>query len=152
MGVPTDILLKPTALTPEEFEAAKKHTSIGHKILSGSSNPVLEMGAEIACTHHENWDGSGYPRGLKGKEIPLAGMIVHVCDVYDTLRSRRPYKEPVMHKKAVSVIVTKVRKRWAVVEGERKLAYFLDFANPSPTTFPVKGRQAGVRVVPEPSR
>lgn len=106
MGVPTDILLKPSALTPEEYEAAKKHTSIGHKILGGSANPVLEMGAEIACTHHENWDGSGYPRGLKGKEIPLAGMIVHICDVYDTVRSRRPYKEAVPHKKAVSIIVT----------------------------------------------
>jgi len=106
MGVPSDVLLKPSALTAEEFDAAKKHTSIGHKILSGSSNPVLEMAAEIACTHHENWDGSGYPRGLKRKDIPLSGMIVHVCDVYDTLRSRRPYKEPVSHKKAVSVILT----------------------------------------------
>lgn len=105
MGVPADILFKPTPLTPHEMEMAKQHTVIGHSILSGSSSPIMEMAAEIALTHHENWDGSGYPNGQVGKQIPLSGMIVRVCDVYDALRSRRPYKGPYNHKKAVAIIV-----------------------------------------------
>ncbi|HWR89515.1 MAG TPA: HD domain-containing phosphohydrolase [Dissulfurispiraceae bacterium] len=105
MGIPTEILFKPGPLTPEEFAYVRNHTVIGHRILGASSNPVMQMAAEIALTHHENYDGSGYPGGLKGREIPLAGLIVHICDVYDTLRSRRPYKEPLGHKKAISIIV-----------------------------------------------
>ncbi len=104
MGVPSGILLKPSPLAPEEYEMVKIHTTIGYKILSGSSSPTMKMAAEIALTHHEHWDGSGYPKGLRGKAIPLSGTIVMLCDTYDTLRSRRPYKEPVTHREALSII------------------------------------------------
>ena len=70
------------------------HPTVGAEILSGSESPIVQMAEEIALTHHEHWDGSGYPRGLVGEEIPLAGRICAVCDVFDALLSERPYKEP----------------------------------------------------------
>ncbi|AJG40623.1 chemotaxis protein CheY [Thermotoga sp. RQ7] len=94
IGIPDRILLKPGILTPEEFEIMKQHTTIGFRILSRSSSPILQLGAEIALTHHERWNGSGYPKGLKGKEIPLSGLIVAVADSFDAMVSRRPYKKP----------------------------------------------------------
>lgn len=92
IGIPDSILLKPGKLTPEEFEIMKTHTTIGAKILSGSDSPVMKMAEVIALTHHERWDGRGYPRGLAKEEIPLVGQICSICDVFDALTSQRPYK------------------------------------------------------------
>jgi putative two-component system response regulator len=93
IGVPDAILLKQGKLTAEEFEQVKAHTLIGAKILSGSETPVLRVAEMTAWTHHERWGGGGYPRGLRGEDIPLAGRIVAVADVFDVLTHARPYKE-----------------------------------------------------------
>ena len=87
------ILLKNGPLTPEEFAVMKTHASIGAEILSGGNSMFLKMAEEIARTHHEHWDGKGYPGGLKNEQIPLAGRICAVCDVFDALTSERPYKK-----------------------------------------------------------
>jgi len=92
LGVSDAILLKPGRLTSEEFEHVRRHAELGAGILSGSSSPVLRAGEEIARTHHEWWDGTGYPTGLEGDEIPLFGRIVAVADVFDALTHERPYK------------------------------------------------------------
>ncbi len=93
IGIPDSILQKPGKLTPEEWEIMKTHTTIGVELLSGSTSKFLKMGEEIALTHHEKWDGTGYPRGLKGGDIPLLGRICGLCDVFDALTSARPYKD-----------------------------------------------------------
>lgn len=92
IGISDAVLLKPGALTPDEFEHVKSHAEIGARILAGSVVDVLRVGEEVALSHHERWDGSGYPRGLRGGEIPLSGRIVAVVDVFDALTHRRPYK------------------------------------------------------------
>jgi len=93
IGIPDSILQKPGKLTPDEWETMKTHTSIGSELLSGSHSEFLQLGEEIALTHHEKWDGSGYPRGLKKAKIPLSGRICGLCDVLDALTSKRPYKK-----------------------------------------------------------
>jgi putative two-component system response regulator len=93
VGTPDMILLKPGRLTPEEFEIMKQHAVIGFEVLNANSSPLLKVAAEIAHTHHEKFDGTGYPRGLKGDAIPLFGRIVAVADVFDALTSERPYKK-----------------------------------------------------------
>ena len=93
IGIPDHILLKPGKHTPEEFELMKNHVNIGRTMLSGSRSPLLQMGEEIAFTHHERWDGSGYPSGLSGEEIPITGRIVAIADVFDALTHDRPYKD-----------------------------------------------------------
>lgn len=93
MAIPDAILLKPGKLTPEESETMKTHTVIGFKILSSSKRKLLQMAATIAHSHHERWDGTGYPRGLKGEQIPLAGRLTCLADVFDALSSQRVYKE-----------------------------------------------------------
>jgi putative two-component system response regulator len=93
LGTPDHILLKPGRLTPEEFDIMKGHAYIGWEILKDSSSPILTMAAEIALTHHEKFDGSGYPSGTQGSAIPMTGRIVAVADVFDALTSARPYKE-----------------------------------------------------------
>jgi putative two-component system response regulator len=92
LGIPDRILLKPGRLTPDEFTIMKGHAEIGYRILVGSDALPLKMAATIAHTHHEKWDGNGYPRGLKGEEIPLHGRIAAIADVFDALTSARPYK------------------------------------------------------------
>ncbi|BDT70150.1 cyclic di-GMP phosphodiesterase response regulator RpfG [Comamonadaceae bacterium OS-1] len=92
VGIPDSILLKPGKLTPEEFETMKTHSSIGHQALVVGHSQLMQMAATIAISHHEKFDGSGYPAGLVGEAIPLAGRIVAVADVFDALTSARPYK------------------------------------------------------------
>lgn len=92
LGISDTILLKPGKLTTEEYEVMKTHTELGARLLSGSSSPVLQMAAVIAASHHERWDGTGYPAALAGEAIPLAGRIVAVADVFDALTHDRPYK------------------------------------------------------------
>ncbi|GEO81253.1 HD-GYP domain-containing protein [Pararhodospirillum oryzae] len=92
LGVPDAILLKPGRLTPDEFQVMKSHAAMGFSILGGSDSDLIRLGAEIALTHHEKMDGTGYPNGLTGDTIPLAGRIVAVADVFDALTSERPYK------------------------------------------------------------
>ena len=93
IGIPDRVLLKPGKLTEEEFEEMKEHAAIGADMLNGTNIPLLNTASEIAMCHHEKWDGSGYPRGLKGEEINVFGRIVAVADVFDALTSERPYKK-----------------------------------------------------------
>ncbi len=93
IGIPDEILLKPAKLTPEEFQIMKSHTVIGSELLSKSDSELLQMAETIALAHHEKWDGSGYPKGLSGNDIPLVARIVAVADVFDALTSERPYKK-----------------------------------------------------------
>lgn len=93
IATPDAILLKPGKLTPEEFEIMKGHARSGFDLLDKSASPVVQAGAQIALTHHEKYDGSGYPQGLSGQSIPLLGRIVAVADVFDALTSERPYKK-----------------------------------------------------------
>ncbi len=113
VGVPDHILLKPGKLTPEEFEEMKKHTTYGRdaiqraeeKFGTGKSSEFLRLAKEIAYTHHEKWDGTGYPKKLKGEEIPLSGRIMALADVYDALICHRVYKPPFTHEEAVALII-----------------------------------------------
>jgi CHASE2 domain-containing sensor protein len=94
VGIPDGILTKPGKLTPDEWVTMKTHTTIGGSILSNSASELVQLSEVIALTHHEHWDGGGYPRGLSGEQIPLAGRICAICDVFDALLSARPYKDP----------------------------------------------------------
>jgi putative two-component system response regulator len=104
IGIPDHILLKPGALTPEEWKVMKGHASIGAMIIGTSKSPYLALGAEIALNHHERWDGGGYPNAKSGEAIPPAARIMTICDIYDALRSRRPYKPARTHREAVEII------------------------------------------------
>jgi CHASE2 domain-containing sensor protein len=94
IGIPDSVLLKPGRLDDDEWRKMKAHPEIGAEILKGSRSPVVQLGREIALTHHERWDGSGYPAGLAGEQIPVEARIVAICDVFDALLSERPYKSP----------------------------------------------------------
>lgn len=104
IGIPDVILLKPGSLDDEEWKTMRRHTYMGKKILEGSDDPVIQLAEEIAYTHHEKWDGSGYPRQLKGSEIPCISAIVAIADVFDALTTKRPYKEPFSLEKSYRII------------------------------------------------
>jgi response regulator RpfG family c-di-GMP phosphodiesterase len=105
IGVPSHLLGKVGPLTPEERREVERHTEAGYQLLTGSGNELLELAATVARTHHERWDGGGYPHGLAGAEIPLEGRIVAVADVYDALTSDRPYRRAMTVAEAKDYIV-----------------------------------------------
>ena len=105
IGIPDSVLLKPGRLTREEVDLMRTHSAIGHSILSRAAHPVMQAAANIALSHHERWDGTGYPSGIAGDTIPMEARIVALCDVYDALRSARPYKAPLDHRAAIEVIL-----------------------------------------------
>ena len=104
IGIPDNILMKPGKLDAEEWAIMKQHTTIGGKILSGSDSSTLKTAETIALTHHEKWDGTGYPNNLKGLEIPLSGRITAIADVFDALTSKRPYKDAFPMEKAFAIM------------------------------------------------
>jgi HD domain/Domain of unknown function (DUF4118) len=104
LAIADSVLLKPGRLEPAEFELMKKHARVGAEILAGSSSPALQVAEEVALTHHERWDGSGYPSGRKADDIPISGRIVAVADVFDALAHARPYKPAWPISKALSEI------------------------------------------------
>jgi putative two-component system response regulator len=104
LALPHGMLDKPGPLTGEERGLMQAHTRVGARILADNEEPMLRMASEVALSHHERWDGSGYPRGLAGNEIPLAARIVSVSDVFDALTHDRPYKQAWPNREAVAEI------------------------------------------------
>jgi putative two-component system response regulator len=105
IGIPDSILRKPGPLTPEEYEIMKQHTLKGAEVLTGSSTPILTMAREIALSHHERWNGSGYPHGLAGEAIPESARILAIVDFYDALTSNRPYRRAVPKDEVVKMML-----------------------------------------------
>ena len=122
IGIPDNILLKPGKLNPDEWQTMQMHTEIGPALLAGSDRELLQMAATIAWTHHERWNGSGYPRGLRGEDIPLVGRITAVADVFDALCSKRPYKEAYSVEKSLDIIRAKIGQHF----DPRVVEAFLD--------------------------
>lgn len=112
IGVPDSVLFKRGELAPAEREQMERHTVIGFELLRGESSPSLQLAAEIALSHHERWDGSGYPMGLSGEDIPLSGRIVAVADAFDALTSLRMFKPPWIIDRAVSAIDCESKRRF----------------------------------------
>ncbi|HEY1407237.1 MAG TPA: HD domain-containing phosphohydrolase [Spirochaetota bacterium] len=115
VGIPDQILLKPGPLTPDEFEIMKSHTTIGYNAIKDPSQDLgddsfLDMSKDIILYHHERWDGRGYPKMLKGEEIPLSARIVTISDVYDALTSKRPYKKAFGHDESIEIMKSEVEK------------------------------------------
>lgn len=104
IGIPDSLLFKKDTLSSREFTIMKKHTKIGAKMLSGSESSIMHMARDIALSHHERWDGTGYPDGLKGSSIPVTARIVNIVDQYDALRCRRPYKPSYSHEEACKIL------------------------------------------------
>jgi len=107
IGIADNILLKESALDPDEWNLMRQHVEIGAKMLEGDESPLIKMAHDIALSHHEKWDGSGYPKGLSGEDIPLEGRICMICDVFDALTSARSYKEAWTVEKSMAFIKEK---------------------------------------------
>lgn len=135
IGIPDAILLKPGKLTDEEFSTMKQHCVIGAKVLAGGRSELLEMAERIALSHHEYWDGNGYPQGLKGKAIPVEARIVSVVDVFDALTHARPYKDAWEEQDAVDYLVAHKEKQFdaqvvdAFISVMNKNSGEIDFIN-----------------------
>ncbi|MCT4585755.1 MAG: two-component system response regulator [Peptostreptococcaceae bacterium] len=134
VGVPDNILLKKGRLTKQEFEIMKKHTIYGMKAIETAEkelgkNSFLKLAKEIAYTHHEKWDGTGYPRGLKGEEIPISGRMMAIVDVYDALISERVYKEAYTHEKSKNLIIKEKGKHFDPIVVEAFLKCEEEFYN-----------------------
>lgn len=104
IGIPDSILLKPGKLTDEEFDLMKMHTTIGAKIFANSKSAILQLAEQIALSHHEKWNGKGYPHGLSGDDIPMAARIIGLVDTFDALTFKRPYKDPYPVEVALEII------------------------------------------------
>ncbi len=104
IGIPDNILMKPGRLTGQEYEFMKTHSAIASEILANSKSEILQMAQQIAVSHHEKWNGKGYPQGLSGDKIPIIGRIVGLIDAFDALTSRRPYKDPYPVEVALDII------------------------------------------------
>ena len=104
IGIPDNVLLKPGRLDEEEWKIMRRHCKLGYNILANSDVPLIQLAATVAITHHEKWDGTGYPRGLAGNDIPISGRIVAIADVFDALTTKRPYKEPFSIEKSFSIL------------------------------------------------
>ncbi len=115
IGIPDAILLKPGKLTEEEWKVMRKHAKIGYDIMSKSSADILKLAAVIALSHHERWNGSGYPQKLKGENIPLASLIVAIADSFDAMASKRPYKDPIPLENVYKEIVQNSAKLYSPV-------------------------------------
>jgi response regulator RpfG family c-di-GMP phosphodiesterase len=112
IGISDSILLKPEKLTPMEYEIIKQHTEIGYKILKGAESIFLKTGAEIAISHHEKFDGTGYPDKIKAYDIPLFGRIVAISDVFDALTTSRPYKEAWTIEESINLLISEKGKQF----------------------------------------
>jgi putative two-component system response regulator len=149
VGIPDHVLLKPDKLTPDEFEIMKTHTVIGAHTLQTvhakyPGNTFLQMGIAIARSHHEKWDGAGYPDALAAGQIPLSARIMAIADVYDALRSQRAYKPPLSHEKAVGMILEGAGRQFDPILTEVFRAAESEFAQVS--------RQFAEATPPSPSK
>jgi Response regulator containing a CheY-like receiver domain and an HD-GYP domain len=147
--IPDVILNKPGRLNPREFEIMKSHTTEGKAILERISKeaggaPLLSLAAEIAWTHHERWDGTGYPRGLRGNDIPLSGRIMAVADVYDALVSERPYKAAWSIEKALAEIISESGTHFDPIVAAAFLKVVSSFPEPGETTMKGSGDQGRI--------
>ena len=105
LGIAAEIIQKPGRLTEEESKELRRHTLIGHKMLSWGEHPIMKMAASIALSHHERWDGSGYPFNLHGPSVPIESRIVSLVDAYDAMRMRRSYKPAMSHEQAIDTLL-----------------------------------------------
>lgn len=154
VGIPDSILLKPGRLTADEFEVMKTHTTLGAETLEAAlahfpQARFLQVARDIALSHHERWDGSGYPHGLAGTAIPLAGRLVAVADVYDALTSRRVYKQAFAHERARQILVEGAGNHFdpilvdAFLKSEPEFLTIRDrFSEPKPKPEPEAGAEA----------
>ena len=164
IGVHDNVLLKPDRLTEEEFKIIQTHTTIGARILADSRNPIIRLAEVIALRHHENWDGSGYPDGLRGKEIPVSARVVAVADVYDALMANRIYRKGLPEEEVLKILhkecarkfdpeigrlfldnIDEIRANYQSIESESQTAAGAEAPSPRPRNFYARASGVGVR-------